>query len=84
MSTARGPGLGRFQPGSCSLRFVLLSPKDAQLQNAEKLKACEEKMFSGQRGFLLLQTSEINAGCKITHDSQECLQPEQCTRVGLS
>lgn len=95
MSTTHGPGLGRFQPGCCSLRFVLVSLKDAQLQNTEKLKACEEKMFSlnqachrtqmpWQRGFLLLQTSEINAGCKITHESQECLQPEQCTRVGLS
>lgn len=40
--------------------------------------------MSWQWAFLLLQTSEINAGCKITHESQECLQPEQCTSVGFS
>lgn len=46
MSTTHGPGLEQSQPGRCSLCFVLVSPKNAQLQNAEKIKACEEKMFS--------------------------------------
>lgn len=95
MSTTHGPGLEQSQPGCCSLHFAQVSPEDARLQNAEKIKACEKKMFSlnqachgtqmsWRRGCLLLQTSEINAGCKITHESQECLQPEQGTPVGFS